>query len=124
MPRKDVTYKEAVKQDGREFLQLSGQRAGSFSEDRPLGWDPVARRAIGRAMEWPELVSEEKAAGTLPQSTCGVSHNEFYGGAAGAGFAHHHLPVDAVLQGAHMGDDAHQPVALGQPRQHPHGLFQ
>ena len=28
-----------------------GQRVGSFSEDRPLGWDPVARRAIGRAME-------------------------------------------------------------------------
>ena len=26
--------------------------ADSFSEDRPLGWDPVARRAIGRAMEW------------------------------------------------------------------------
>ena len=25
---------------------------GTFSEDRPLGWDPVARRAIGRAMEW------------------------------------------------------------------------
>ena len=24
--------------------------ADSFSEDRPLGWDPVARRAIGRAM--------------------------------------------------------------------------
>ena len=30
----------------------SGRTAGSFSEDRPLGWDPVARRAIGRAMEW------------------------------------------------------------------------
>ena len=27
---------------------------GTFSEDRPLGWDPVARRAIGRAMEWPD----------------------------------------------------------------------
>ena len=28
----------------------SGQRAGSFSEDRPLGWDPIAEG--NRAMEW------------------------------------------------------------------------
>ena len=32
---------------------FSSRTTGSFSEDRPLGWDPVARRAIGRAMEWP-----------------------------------------------------------------------
>ena len=33
---------------------LIGGSAGSFSEDRPLGWDPVAAKAaIGRAMEWP-----------------------------------------------------------------------
>ena len=39
---------------------LPGRRAGSFSEDRPLGWDPVARRAIGRAMEWPDSCPRRK----------------------------------------------------------------
>ena len=39
---------------------LSGWWAGSFSEDRPLGWDPVARRAIGRAMEWPDSCLRRK----------------------------------------------------------------
>ena len=37
---------------------------------------------------------------------------------------HHHLPVDAVLQRPHMGDDAHQPVALGQAGEHPDGQLQ
>ena len=44
-------------------IQLPGQCAGSFSEDRPLGWDPVAagnRAGDGMA----RFVSEEKAAGT------------------------------------------------------------
>ncbi len=39
---------------------LSGRTAGSFSEDRPLGWDPVAagnRAGDGMA----RIVSEEKA---------------------------------------------------------------
>ena len=43
---------------------LSGRRVGSFSEDRPLGWDPAAvgsRAGDGMA----RFVSEEKAAGTL-----------------------------------------------------------
>ena len=26
----------------------------------PLGWDPVARRAIGRAMEWPDSCPKRK----------------------------------------------------------------
>ena len=67
----------------------SGQRAGSFSEDRPLGWDPIAegnragdgmacnssdrrlRRKQGTAVgaaagcRNPYFVSEEKATGTL-----------------------------------------------------------
>ena len=34
--------------------------AGIFSEDRPLGWDPVVRRAIGRAMEWPDSCPKRK----------------------------------------------------------------
>ena len=37
---------------------------------------------------------------------------------------HDHLPVDAVLQGGDMGDDAHQSVAFGQAGEHPDGLFQ
>ena len=37
----------------------------SFSEDRPLGWDPVARRAIGRAMEWPATATTA-ASGAIP----------------------------------------------------------
>ena len=42
----------------------SGQRAGSFSEDRPLGWDPIAKgNRAGDGMA--RLVSEEKATGTL-----------------------------------------------------------
>ena len=36
----------------RRQTASSHRTADSFSEDRPLGWDPVARRAIGRAMEW------------------------------------------------------------------------
>ena len=40
-------------------------RDGSFSEDRPLGWDPVARRAIGRAMEWPESCPRRKLPAAL-----------------------------------------------------------
>ena len=42
----------------------SGQRAGSFSEDRPLGWDPVAagnRAGDGMA----RFVSEEEASDPL-----------------------------------------------------------
>ena len=58
------------------------------------------------------------------KEACGVLHNQFYGRAAGAGFAHHHLSVDAVFQSAYVGDDAHQPVALGQPCKYAHGLFQ
>ena len=41
-------------------LHLPGQWAGSFSEDRPLGWDPVAagnRAGDGMA----RFVSEEKS---------------------------------------------------------------
>ena len=53
-----------------------------------------------------------------------VLHPQLYGGAAGAGLVHHHLPVDAVLQGGDMGDDAHQSVAFGQAGEHPDGLFQ
>ena len=34
----------------RRQTASSHRTADSFSEDRPLGWDPVARRAIGRAM--------------------------------------------------------------------------
>ena len=41
----------------------SGRTAGSFSEDRPLGWDPVARRAIGRAMEWPATTATAASGG-------------------------------------------------------------
>ena len=37
---------------------------------------------------------------------------------------HDHLPVDAILQGGDMGDDAHQPVAFGQAGEHPDGLLQ
>lgn len=37
---------------------------------------------------------------------------------------HDHLPVDAVLQGGDMGDDAHQSVAFGQAGKHPDGLLQ
>ena len=39
--------------------------ADSFSEDRPLGWDPVARRAIGRAMEWPDSCPMRKLSAVL-----------------------------------------------------------
>ena len=53
-----------------------------------------------------------------------VLHPQLYGGAAGAGLVHHHLPVDAVLERPHMGDDAHQPVALGQAGEHPDGKLQ
>ena len=37
---------------------------------------------------------------------------------------HDHLPVDAVLQGGDMGDDAHQSVAFGQAGEHPDGQLQ
>ena len=37
---------------------------------------------------------------------------------------HDHLPVDAVLQGGDMGDDAHQSVAFGQAGKNPDGLLQ
>ena len=47
---------------------LSGWWAGSFSEDRPLGWDPVARRAIGRAMEWPDSCPRRKLPAPPPAS--------------------------------------------------------
>ena len=43
---------------------LSGLRVGSFSEDRPLGWDPVAagnRAGDGMA----RFVSEEEASDPL-----------------------------------------------------------
>ena len=39
--------------------------ADGFSEDRPLGWDPVARRAIGRAMEWPDSCPKRKPSAIL-----------------------------------------------------------
>ncbi len=39
-------------------------------------------------------------------------------------FVHDHLTVDAVFEGADVGDDAHQPVALGQAGEDPDGLFQ
>ena len=45
-------------------LHLPGQWAGSFSEDRPLGWDPVAagnRAGDGMA----RFVSEEEASDPL-----------------------------------------------------------
>jgi hypothetical protein len=42
-----------VSEETQELLCLT-RAVGTFSEDRPLGWDPVARRAIGRAMEWPD----------------------------------------------------------------------
>ena len=53
----------------------------------------------------------------------GLRHN-FHPAAPAPLLMHDHLPVDAVLQGGDMGDDAHQPVALGQSGQHPDGLFQ
>ena len=46
---------------------LPRRRAGSFSEDRPLGWDPVAEgNRAGDGMA--RFVSEEKAA-RCPAST-------------------------------------------------------
>ena len=45
-------------------MLFPSQRNGSFSEDRPLGWDPVAagnRAGDGMA----RFVSEEKATGLL-----------------------------------------------------------
>ena len=50
-------------------MHLLGQWAGSFSEDRPLGWDPVAEgNRAGDGMA--RFVSEEKAAGTLAYYRC------------------------------------------------------
>ena len=37
---------------------------------------------------------------------------------------HHDLPVDAVPQLRHMGNDPHQTVPLRKPGQRPHGLVQ
>ena len=49
-------------------MPFRGQRPGSFSEDRPLGWGPVARRAIGRAMEWPDSCPKRKLPVHRPDS--------------------------------------------------------
>ena len=53
----------------------------------------------------------------------GLRHN-LHPAAPATLLVHDHLPVDAVLQGGDMGDDAHQPVALGQAGEHPDGLLQ
>ena len=46
--------------DGSFLMQFSSRSVGSFSEDRPLGWDPAA--AGGRAGDgMARVVSEEKA---------------------------------------------------------------
>jgi len=47
----------------------------------------------------------------------GRSGGDGGGGGAGGGFFHDDLAVDALLQLAHMGNDAHQPVAVGQAGQ-------
>ena len=47
----------------RETTAEPERRVGSFSEDRPLGWAPVARRAIGRAMEWPATTATAASGG-------------------------------------------------------------
>ena len=52
----------------RRQTAASHRTADSFSEDRPLGWDPVARRAIGRAMEWPDSCPKRNC-----QPFCGFS---------------------------------------------------
>ena len=57
-------------------MQFSGQWAGSFSEDCPLGWDPVARRAIGRAMEWPDSCPRRKLPARWPYYAAVKSHTK------------------------------------------------
>ena len=51
-------------------------------------------------------------------------YDELYRAPAAAGLADDHLTVNALLEGSYMGDDAHQPVTLGQACQHPDSLFQ
>ena len=53
------------KSGSRRQTAASHRTADSFSEDRPLGWDPVARRAIGRAMEWPDSCPKRKLSAVL-----------------------------------------------------------
>ena len=57
----DIFLMKKAAADAATFdIQLPGQWAGYFSEDRPLGWDPVAagnRAGDGMA----RFVSEEKA---------------------------------------------------------------
>ena len=58
-------------------MHLPERRADSFSEDRPLGWDPVAEgNRAGDGMA--RFVSEEKAIGLLPCSSCSKATNALY----------------------------------------------
>ena len=84
---------------------LIGGSAGSFSEDRPLGWDPVAAKAaIGRAMEWPATTvtaaiggSKELLLGPWParrkhkRSGCWVPQPELVSEEKAAGASGHRL---------------------------------
>ena len=73
----DIFLMKKAAADAATFdIQLPGQWAGYFSEDRPLGWDPVAagnRAGDGMA----RLVSEEKATDTL---VCGKAFESKTGG--------------------------------------------
>ena len=73
-----ICYTESTK---NIVLPVWGRWAGSFSEDRPLGWDPVAEgNRAGDGMA--RLVSEEKATDTLvcgkvlESKTGGVLHED------------------------------------------------
>ena len=91
---------------------LPGRRAGSFSEDRPLGWDPVARRAIGRAMEWPDSCLRRK----LPahRSFALLLRPEKFLGDVGAALGVLGVPVRADLLGIFRGQHgtAHHDLAV------------
>ena len=55
----------------------AGLRGGSFSEDRPLGWDPAAagnRAGDGMA----RFASEEKAAGVSAQQVTNTKYTTVY----------------------------------------------